>query len=100
VLEVKVLDPKSPSEIRHGIRQARLYAEEWGEPAGYCLVYNVAPGITLELAGAQRDGEFHSVNFGSRLVNVLILNLSDLDVPTNTKAPAKVRTVQIDVNNR
>jgi hypothetical protein len=100
VLEVKVLEPKSPSEIVHGIRQAKHYADEWGEPVGYCVVYNLTPGITLELVDAERDGEFNRMDFGSRLVNVLIVDLAGADASANPKAPAKARTVLIGANSR
>lgn len=99
VLEAKVFDPADPTEVVHGIRQAKLYADEWSEPVAYCLVYNRTPGITLELVGTREDGEFQLINLGSRLVNVLIVNISDLDASTNTKVPAKATKVRLRVKN-
>ncbi|MBM3949110.1 MAG: hypothetical protein FJ312_07725 [SAR202 cluster bacterium] len=59
-------------------------------------MYNAAPGVTLELAGAQRDGEFYAVALDGRLVNVLIVNLTA--PAASTKATARARRVQLDVS--
>jgi len=97
VLEVKVCDGVVSSDgIAQGIKQAKLYADDWGEPVGYCLVYNIATSVTLEIAGPQWDGEFYTVNLGSKQVRLIIINLSSLT--TTTLIRGKIRRARVDVS--
>lgn len=97
VLEVKAYDGAgSSAAVSEGIKQAKCYADEWGEPVGYCLVYNVATRATLEIAGAQWDGEFYTINLGSKQVRLIIINLSGLT--TTTLVSGKIRRARVDVS--
>lgn len=97
VLEVKVYDGGgSSTDISRGIKQAMSYADELGEPVGYCLVYNVAPRATLEIANAQQDGEFYIVNLGNKQVRLIMINLSGLI--TSASARGKIRRAKVDVS--
>jgi hypothetical protein len=105
VLEVKVFDDsRKPSHLAQGIHQAKSYADDWAEPSAYCLIYNIAPGVTLDVIGAQRHGEFHTITLAGKDIHLLILNLNPAPlttpVPSGAQlpkdAPAKTRTVLLN----
>jgi hypothetical protein len=95
VLEAKVYDGYGQEDVRHGIQQAKFYADEWGEPFGYCLVYNVAARAILEITGTQRDGPFYSINVINKHVKVLVINLSGAS--PSPKSTNKGRKMRLDL---
>jgi hypothetical protein len=59
-------------------------------------VYNVAAHATIELVGAQWDGELYAVNLGNKQVRIIIINLSDLTAMAFMRD--KIRRAKVNVS--
>lgn len=97
VLEAKVYDGKNRDRdyVKSGIPQAATYANNWGEPLAYLLVYNIASESVVEFTGAKQAENVWSIISLGREVRMLVLNLAVHQSASNAK---KLTTVPIDLS--
>lgn len=87
VCEAKVFDGagRGVDKVKKGIGQAAYYANQWGEPVGYLLVYNVKPNARLTFTGARQIGEVWSTDRQGKTIRIVSLDLG-VDVPATQSA--------------
>ncbi len=75
-LEIKLFEPdagKDRSYVRQGFAQAARYANDYGEPAGYLVVFNLTPR-SLIFASDHPDRWPASIAVGDRTVFCIVVN--------------------------
>ncbi len=80
VVEAKVYDGvrRKESWVKGGISQAAQYANDWGEPRAYLLVYNVVDNVVLNFRGAQQEDKFWVANSLNREVKIVSIDLGNM----------------------
>ncbi len=96
VLEAKVYDGdnRDVQHVKTGIPQSARYADDWGEPVGYCLIYNVARDTLLEIPGAPQLDHLWLVSSLGREIRVVALNLGIVQPSSQSIA---LNTVAVDL---
>ena len=83
VVEAKVHDGKGRKEdwVTSGITQAASYAQQWGEPHAYLLVYNICENSLLKFSGARQEYNLWAISALGKEIRIVDINI-------NNKLPA------------
>lgn len=83
IVEAKVHDGTGRKEdwVENGITQAASYAQQWGEPHAYLLVYNICENSLLKFSGARQEYNLWAISTSGKEIRIVDINI-------NNKLPA------------